>query len=126
MSTTHTPANVSRRGFIAAAGALAAATVAPDVATATPRALPATAPAFPVQYGSGGHPTSNETLAKLARDHGKGEPVMFVDLAAVDQNAKLIANFAQAHHWHVRPALKVFQSPLLCATSCTSCPSRAV
>ena len=115
MSTTQPPTNVSRRGFIAAAGALAAATVAPDVATATPRALPATASAFPMEYGSGGRPTSNKTLAKLARDHGKGEPVMFVDLAAIDQNAKVIVNFAQAHHWHVRPALKVFQSPLLCA-----------
>ena len=40
---------------------------------------------------------------------------MFVDLAAVDHNAKVIVEFARAHHWHVRPALKVFQSPKLCA-----------
>jgi D-serine deaminase-like pyridoxal phosphate-dependent protein len=40
---------------------------------------------------------------------------MFVDLAAIDQNAKVILDFARAHRWHVRPALKVFQSPKLCA-----------
>ena len=40
---------------------------------------------------------------------------MFVDLAAVDQNARVIVDFARAHRWAVRPALKVFQCPQLCA-----------
>jgi D-serine deaminase-like pyridoxal phosphate-dependent protein len=40
---------------------------------------------------------------------------MFVDLAAVDQNARVIVNFANANHWAVRPALKAFQCPRLCA-----------
>ncbi len=71
--------------------------------------------AFLGALGSGGRRTSDATLARLARDHGRGEPVMFVDLAAVDQNAKVIVDFARAHGWDVRPALKVFQSPKLCA-----------
>ena len=71
--------------------------------------------AFLRGLGSGGRPTSNEVLADLAREHGSGEPIMFVDLAAVDQNANQIVEFARAQHWAVRPALKVFQSPRLCA-----------
>jgi D-serine deaminase-like pyridoxal phosphate-dependent protein len=107
----------TRRGFVAAAGALAAA------AGAEAPGEPATAlelqgvadDSFPAGLGSGGRPTSDRTLAALAREHGRGEPAMFVDLAAVDRNAKVIVEFARAHGWHVRPALKVFQSPKLCA-----------
>ena len=71
--------------------------------------------ALPRPLGSGGRPTSHATLARLAREHGRGEPMMFVDLAAVDQNAGVILDFARAHGWAVRPALKVFQCPRLCA-----------
>jgi D-serine deaminase-like pyridoxal phosphate-dependent protein len=111
------PSNFSRRSFITAAGALAAATVVPTSsgAASVPPVLAGAAAEFPRALGSGGRPTSDKTLARLAREHGRGEPVMFVDLAAVDQNGKLITEFARAHRWHVRPALKVFQSPKLCA-----------
>jgi D-serine deaminase-like pyridoxal phosphate-dependent protein len=109
--------SVTRRRFMATAGTLAAAAAVPAPA---PAAIAAGAPAadggaFPRGLGSGGRPTSDAQLAALAREHGRGEPVMFVDLAAVDRNANVIVEFAQAHGWHVRPALKVFQSPKLCA-----------
>jgi D-serine deaminase-like pyridoxal phosphate-dependent protein len=39
---------------------------------------------------------------------------MFVDLAAVDQNAHAIKAFAKQNGWAVRPALKAFQSAILC------------
>jgi D-serine deaminase-like pyridoxal phosphate-dependent protein len=113
------PDNLTRRGFVTAAAAATAATTGGRTATATGSA--AAAPlATPVAFdaaalGSGGAPTADATLAKLARRHGEGEPIMFVDLAAVDYNAKLIVQFAQRNHWAVRPALKVFQSPRLCA-----------
>jgi D-serine deaminase-like pyridoxal phosphate-dependent protein len=102
---------------VAAAGALAAgATVVPASQAAGAGITEATVDGlWPRTLGSGGRPTSDQMLAQLARDHGKGEPVMFVDLAAVDRNAKVVVDFAQAHGWHVRPALKVFQSPKLCA-----------
>lgn len=108
---------LTRRGFVATAGTLAAAatiTAPAQAAGAIPSAVTADG-SFPRALGSGGRPTTNATLARLAREHGKGEPVMFVDLAAVDRNAKVILDFARAHRWHVRPALKVFQSPKLCA-----------
>ncbi len=107
----------TRRRFVAAAGALAAA------AGVGAPAEPATAlesqgvsdGSFPSTLGSGGRPTSDKRLAALAREHGRGEPVVLVDLAAVDRNARVIIDFARANRWHVRPALKAFQSPKLCA-----------
>ena len=109
--------NVTRRRFMASAGTLAAAAAVPASGVAAIAAAPAAAEsdAFPRGLGSGGRPTGNGQLAALAREHGRGEPVMFVDLAAVDRNARLIVEFAKAHDWRVRPALKVFQSPKLCA-----------
>ncbi len=109
--------NVTRRRFMATAGTLAAAAAVPASGAAAIAATTASAQsdAFPNGLGSGGRPTGNEQLAALAREHGRGEPVMFVDLAAVDRNARLIVDFAKAHGWRVRPALKVFQSPKLCA-----------
>jgi D-serine deaminase-like pyridoxal phosphate-dependent protein len=109
--------SLTRRGFVTAAGAAAAATVAAPqaAAAAASESIAHTGGARQRALGSGGRPTSNPTLARLAREHGRGEPLIFVDLAAVDQNAKVIIDFARAHHWAVRPALKVFQSPQLCA-----------
>ena len=107
--------NVSRRNFMAAAGALAAGTMLPARSAGAVTLGPVSAGAFPSALGSGGAPTTNAALAALARKHGRGEPIMFVDLAAVDRNAKRILHFARANRWHVRPALKVFQSPRLCA-----------
>jgi hypothetical protein len=111
------PDGVTRRGFVTAAGAAAVVTVAAPAAAASTLGGPSasSARARPPALGSGGRPTGNPTLARLAREHGAGEPLMFVDLAAVDQNAKVIVEFARAQHWAVRPALKVFQCPQLCA-----------
>ena len=109
--------SLTRRGFVTAAGAAAAVTyAAPRAAASTVgESIADTGRARPGGLGSGGRPTSNPTLARLAREHGRGEPLMFVDLAAVDQNAKVILDFARANRWAVRPALKVFQCPQLCA-----------
>jgi D-serine deaminase-like pyridoxal phosphate-dependent protein len=108
---------VTRRRFMTAAGTVAAAAVAAPRATASVarRSIGVHAPVFAQSVGSGGRPTSHATLARLAREHGQGEPLMFVDLAAVDQNARVVIEFARAHRWAVRPALKVFQCPQLCA-----------
>jgi D-serine deaminase-like pyridoxal phosphate-dependent protein len=106
---------LTRRSLIAGVGALAAATAAAVPVPAAIASGLAVDDSFPRSLGAGGSPTTNEGLAHLAREHGKGEPVMFVDLAAVDRNADVVAGFARAHGWRVRPALKVFQSPKLCA-----------
>ncbi len=102
---------------MAAAGALAAtAGVGAPAEPATALELQGVPDgAFPSTLGSGGRPTSDKRLAALAREHGRGEPVILVDLAAVDRNAMVIIDFARANRWHVRPALKAFQSPKLCA-----------
>jgi D-serine deaminase-like pyridoxal phosphate-dependent protein len=111
--------SLTRRRFMSSAGTLAAtAALLPRTeaaAAVVPEVEPAAGDAFLGRLGAGGRPTSNVALARLARDRGRGEPVMFVDLAAVDANARVIVSFARAHGWHVRPALKVFQSPKLCA-----------
>jgi len=108
---------LSRRGFVATAGAVAASILAADRAAASGTAPPATQArvAHTRPLGAGGTPTSRPRLAELAREHGHGEPLMFVDLAAVEQNAKVLVGFAAAQRWAVRPALKVFQCPQLCA-----------
>ncbi len=108
---------LTRRSLLAAAGTIAAAAAVPSPARAASNVapeMPAEA-SFARAVGSGGRPTTNRTLARLARDHGGGEPLVFVDLAAVDRNTKVILDFARAQRWHVRPALKAFQSPKLCA-----------
>ena len=109
--------HLTRRHFITAAGAAGAASVAgPEaVAWAARRAAVVGSPAGQRPLGAGGRPTANPTIARLAREYGQGEPLMFVDLAAVDQNTKVIVAFARANGWAVRPALKAFQCPRLCA-----------
>jgi D-serine deaminase-like pyridoxal phosphate-dependent protein len=103
--------SLTRRGLLAAAGAAgAAAAIGPPAAGAAPLAAAAGRP-----LGRGGSPTSLPALARLARTHGRGEPLAFVDLAAVDRNAQVIQGFARRQGWAVRPALKAFQSPQLCA-----------
>jgi D-serine deaminase-like pyridoxal phosphate-dependent protein len=109
-------ARLTRRRFVAAAGTAATAAITAPQATASAlRLTVAGAGVAAGHVGSGGEPTRDRVLARLAREHGRGEPLMFVDLAAVDRNAKVVVDFARAHHWAVRPALKVFQSPRLCA-----------
>ena len=56
---------------------------------------------------------SLETLARLARERGRGQPILFVDLAALDQNLAVVLGFAKGQGWDVRPALKSFHSPKL-------------
>lgn len=107
-------ASLSRRqvlagaGGAAAAGALASVPTVPVAVAARPRRLRG-------PIGSGGAPTDIEDLARLATRVGRGEPLVFCDLAAVDQNTKVIADWARRHEFAIRPALKAFQSPKLCA-----------
>ena len=54
-------------------------------------------------------------LAKLARELGGGQPILLLDLAALDANTKVVVDFARANRWAVRPALKSFRSPRLIA-----------
>lgn len=103
---------VDRRTLLAGAASSAVAAAAPGAASGAKR-KPRRKPAPPI--GAGGSPTPLETLARLARDHGKGDPVVFADLAALDSNAKLVGEFTAAQDWALRPALKAMQSPQLCA-----------
>ncbi|HEX8743783.1 MAG TPA: alanine racemase [Thermoleophilaceae bacterium] len=106
---------VDRRTFIAAGGAAAVAAAAPGQAAAAPAQVAAAKrrkrPKPPL--GSGGTPMSPEQLAGLARELGRGHPVLFLDLAALDQNLRTVVGFASAQGWGVRPALKSFRSPAL-------------
>ena len=54
-------------------------------------------------------------LARLARKLGGGYPVLILDLAALDQNTRVVTSFAREQGWAVRPALKSFRSPQLTA-----------
>ncbi|HEX8053873.1 MAG TPA: alanine racemase [Thermoleophilaceae bacterium] len=94
---------VDRRTFMAATAVTAAN---PQVALA--KRKPAKPP-----LGAGGAPMPLDALAKLARDHGRGQPGLFLDLAALDQNTRTVVDFAKAQGWGVRPALKSFRSPAL-------------
>jgi D-serine deaminase-like pyridoxal phosphate-dependent protein len=100
---------LDRRGFIAASGAAAVAVAAPvgDAAAAKRPKKPK------VPLGSGGTPMSLDQLAKLAREQGRGHPVLFLDLAALDRNIEVVVDFARVQGWGVRPALKSFRSPAL-------------
>jgi D-serine deaminase-like pyridoxal phosphate-dependent protein len=106
---------MKRRTFVAAGSAAAAAAVAPAGAGAgDPTAGAAAKPKPPKPpLGSGGQPMALEEIAALARTYGRGQPVLFLDLAAVDQNIRTVVGFASAQGWGVRPALKSFRSPAL-------------
>jgi D-serine deaminase-like pyridoxal phosphate-dependent protein len=103
---------LTRRGLLAAgAAATAGASLAPAAAGAKPRRFrPPPAP-----IGTGGEPTPLPEIARLAREVGRGEPVMFVDLAAVDRNIAAVIAWAQANRVAIRPALKVFSCAQLAA-----------
>jgi D-serine deaminase-like pyridoxal phosphate-dependent protein len=58
---------------------------------------------------------STAALARMARTHGGGYPVLLLDLAAMDQNTRVVLGFARAQGWAVRPALKSFRSAALSA-----------
>jgi D-serine deaminase-like pyridoxal phosphate-dependent protein len=118
------PSKLTRRDLLAVAGVAGAVSVAgPNSAAWATGFRPAANRRLVTRpFGSGGRPTTNRTIARLAREYGHGEPVMFVDLAAVDQNLKVIVDFAKGNHWAVRPALKCFQCPQLCAYILTRLP----
>ncbi len=100
---------VSRRTFIAAGAAAAGAVALPlGGSSATARAA-APPPRGPI--GFGGEPTEPARLAELAREIAGGDAVTFLDLAAFDANLANYERFATRQGWHVRPALKSFQSP---------------
>jgi D-serine deaminase-like pyridoxal phosphate-dependent protein len=106
--------SLNRRQFLVAAAATSAATASGGAARAM--AAPARATKRPEpRLGAGGAATDLPTLARLARGVGRGEPLVFLDLAAVDQNTKVIRDFAGANKFAVRPALKAFQSPEFCS-----------
>ena len=97
---------LDRRAFLAgSAAAVGAAAAAPP--------LPALAARRRQPIGSGGTPMDLPSLAKLARRLGGGYPVLILDLAALDQNTKVVTSFAKEQGWAVRPALKSFRSPQL-------------
>lgn len=98
-----------RQLFGTAALAGAAATAGPVIPPATAR------PRAQSSIGTGGTPTELTALAWLAARVGRGEPLVFCDLAAVDQNTRVILDWARQNDMAVRPALKAFQSPGLCA-----------
>ena len=93
---------MKRRTFVAGAA----------VAAANPKVAVAAKPKKP-PLGSGGTPMPLDRLAALAREQGRGYPVLFLDLAALDQNIRTVVDFAKSQGWGVRPALKSFRSPAL-------------
>lgn len=102
---------MSRRRFLAATTAAAATAAAPRPTLG----FTATRGARQRPLGSGGEPMPLEQLATLARGQGDGYPVLFLDLAALDGNVRVVTDFARAQNWAVRPALKSFRSPKLIA-----------
>jgi hypothetical protein len=65
--------------------------------------------------GGGGAPMQLATIAAVAKQLGRGEPVAIVDLAAVDQNCEVLLRFAADSGIAWRPAYKTLESPDLLA-----------
>ncbi len=104
---------LSRRRFLA--GATGAAAALPLLSTGAGLAGCSAADSSSPATGMGGLPTSLEQLAELARQEGRGQPLVMCDLAAVDQNTAVLLNWSRENGFALRPALKSFQSPELCA-----------
>ena len=100
---------ISRRRLIASSVTAAAGVAAGPVTLPVP-ALGAPA-RQPVPIGAGGTPMTMAQLAAMARRLGGGYPILFCDLAAVDQIMATVTGFARRQGWAVRPALKTFRSP---------------
>jgi D-serine deaminase-like pyridoxal phosphate-dependent protein len=105
-----TRAALTRRQALGATAATAAA-LALDPGTAGASAPHGRAPAL----GSGGVPMEPPAIAPLAKQVGKGEPVAFVDLAAVDRNCDVLLGFSRQTGMAWRPAFKTLESPDLLA-----------
>jgi D-serine deaminase-like pyridoxal phosphate-dependent protein len=105
---------LDRRAFLAAGALAAGGAAALPLGGATGDAE-ATTGRRPPPLGAGGRPMALPALARLARARGGGQPVLLLDLAALDRNTKVVMDFARAQRWSVRPALKCFRSPRLIA-----------
>lgn len=79
------------------------------------RRTASTAPPAPSSLGSGGAPMELATIAALAKQIGRGEPVAIIDLAAVDQNCDALLGFARESGIAWRPAYKTLEAPGLLA-----------
>jgi D-serine deaminase-like pyridoxal phosphate-dependent protein len=103
-------AALTRRQALGATAATAAAAAldADAVSASAPRRRP---PAL----GNGGLPMEPAAVAALAKQVGKGEPVAFVDLAAVDRNCDVLLGFSRETGMAWRPAFKTLESPDLLA-----------
>jgi D-serine deaminase-like pyridoxal phosphate-dependent protein len=77
-----------------------------------PAAFPSGGRTLAAQDG-GSSPTSLPDIAALAREHGEGEPLTFVDLDALDRNIQQVLSEAGDMGFDVRPSLKSFQNPHL-------------
>jgi D-serine deaminase-like pyridoxal phosphate-dependent protein len=75
---------------------------------------PAASP-VPPSLGTGGVPMGLGTVARLAKQIGRGEPVAIVDLAAVDQNCDALLGFSRESGIAWRPAFKTLEAPDLLA-----------
>lgn len=118
---------LSRRTFVAgvaAAGGAALGAPALEAAEAAKRrkrkpkrrrAKPKPKPKPLPPIGAGGEPMSLPALAALAGTAGAGEPLMIVDLAALDRNLAALLAWGRQHDFDYRPALKTLESPGLCA-----------
>jgi D-serine deaminase-like pyridoxal phosphate-dependent protein len=103
---------VGRRRFLAGAAAVTGAAALPVVpAVASGKEFLSGGLSYQPSIGAGGRPMSLSDVARLAREIGHGQPVAFVDLAAVDQNLRVVVDFALSQGWAVRPAMKTFRSP---------------
>ena len=63
--------------------------------------------------GRGGNPMPPATVAAVAKQIGKGEPVAIVDLAAVDHNCNRLLAWSASNKIAWRPAYKTLRSPEL-------------
>jgi D-serine deaminase-like pyridoxal phosphate-dependent protein len=77
-----------------------------------PAAFPRGGRTLATQEGGSG-PTPLPDIAELAREHGEGEPLTFVDLDALDRNIQQVLSEAGERGFEVRPSLKSFQNPHL-------------
>jgi D-serine deaminase-like pyridoxal phosphate-dependent protein len=76
---------------------------------------PAASPAPAPSLGTGGVPMELATVARLAKQIGRGEPVAIVDLAAVDQNCEALLGFSRDSGIAWRPAFKTLEAADLLA-----------
>lgn len=108
--------DLARRHFITGAAGCAASVVLPGCGSSSAASLSSSGTAVSAaELGSGGSPTQPATLAQLGVQHGRGVPICFIDLAALDNNIGLMVQQTQAQGFALRPAMKLFRTPELAA-----------